>query len=167
MEPHLSLGWRNRKLVYRPCGMRSLTLCQLLRSNNAAGAHLVRGSVDRRGTAPAVAIYASATLIAAIVTASTPTAVHAISSLSIAATVALTLLMRTLRIRLDGLKTLLGLLAAFLLATVLTVASTLSVFASAVAATLLLLLLPLRRGFPAGYQFNQLSDKSKSHLGFL
>ena len=146
--------------------MRSLTPCQLLRRDNAARTHLVRSGVHQRRTAPAVTVSASATLIATVIAATAPARIHAVTTLPIAATVSLTLL-RALRMRLGGLRPPFGLVAAFLIATVLAVATMFSVLASAVSAALFLLLLPLRRGLPAGYQLNQLSDKSKSHFGFL
>jgi hypothetical protein len=80
---------------------------------------------------------------------------------------ALILLLGTLLLAgLGGVRTLLCLLCALLLAGVPAVAAALAVFPPAIAAVILLFL-PLRHGFLAGYQCNQLPDKSKSHLFFL
>jgi hypothetical protein len=145
--------------------MRGLALCKFLGSNNATRAHLVRSGVDRSRSAPA-AIAAASALVAAFVATPALAAIRPITPLSVAAMFVATLLLGTLLARIRRRLPLLCLFRAFSLAAVPAMAATLAVFSSAVAALFLILLL-LRRRLLAGEQLNQLSDKSKSHTGFL
>jgi hypothetical protein len=104
--------------------------------------------------------------VAAFVAPSSPADIRTVTPLSFTALLIATLRLGTLLTRIGSLRPLLGLFQAFSLAAVLTMAATLTVFSSAVAALILILLL-LRRRLLAGEQLNQLSDKSKSHTGFL
>ena len=86
--------------------MCGLTLRKLLRRDNAARTHLIRGSVDRRRTTPTAITTASA-IMAAFVTPSTPADICTITSLSVAAMFIATLLLGTLLTRICRQQTLL------------------------------------------------------------
>jgi hypothetical protein len=98
----------------------------------------------------------ASTLMTALIAAPALANFHAVAPLSVTATIALTLLLRTLLAGIGGLLAVLGLLRTLPLAAVPSMAAALAVLPPAVAA-LFLLLLPLRRGFLAGYQLNKLS----------
>ena len=86
--------------------MCGLTLRKLLRRDNAARTHLIRGSVDRHRTTP-TAITTTSAIMAAFVTPSTPADICTITSLSVAAMFIATLLLGTLLTRICRLQTLL------------------------------------------------------------
>jgi hypothetical protein len=104
--------------------------------------------------------------MAAFVAPSSPADIRTVTPLSFTTLLIAALLQGTLLPQICRLRSLSRLISAFFLAAVLAMAATLAVFSSAVAALILIPLL-LRRRLLAGEQLNQLSDKSKSHTGFL
>ena len=86
--------------------MRGLTLRKLLRRDNAARTHLVRGGIDWHWTTPTTITTASA-ILAAFIAPSTPAGICTITPLSVPAMFIATLLQGTLLTRICRLRTLL------------------------------------------------------------
>ena len=86
--------------------MSGLTLCKLLRRDNATRTHLIRGSIDWHWTTPTAITTASA-ILAAFIAPSTPAGICTITPLSVPAMFIATLLQGTLLTRICRLQTLL------------------------------------------------------------
>ena len=86
--------------------MSGLTLCKLLRRDNATRTHLIRGSIDWHWTTPTAITTASA-ILAAFIAPSNPAGICTITPLSVPAMFIATLLLGSLLTRIRRLRTLL------------------------------------------------------------